>query len=144
MSHRPGLLRGLCLWCVSALFLTAGTTQAQDPPEVNCAQVDGGEVRCSINLAAWFAEQALRERLQSGFSNTLSYRLYVRQATSEQPVALTAQRFEVTYELWEERYFVVDETSAARLVLLSATSAESMATARLRLLATGDLFLRAS
>lgn len=105
MTRRPPYAR-LLLAAASALavWLSVTPSWSQDRTEVRCRQVEA-EVRCSLDLRANF-EPKLLEKLRSGFVNRILYRIYIRRAADDEPMALAALRLVEVYELWDEEYYV--------------------------------------
>ena len=70
----------------------------------SCKQA-ANEIRCSLDLRTRF-DAAMLNRLRSGFSNRMLYRIYIRSAVDDEPMALAALRLIEVYELWDEEYYV--------------------------------------
>lgn len=83
-----------------------GAAVAQEAKPITCEVAPKGVVRCDLNLREAFADKKLRSRLRNGFRHTVLYRIYIRRAGDDEPVALTARRSLAVFELWDEVYYV--------------------------------------
>ena len=105
--------RTIAAAAVVAMLCAAAPAWAQDPPG-SCKQV-GSETRCSIDLRSRFDAEML-QRLRSGFSNRMLYRIYIRNLADDEPMALAALRLIEVYELWDEEYYVYQNDEAGERV----------------------------
>lgn len=115
-------VRAWASWGVVALALLAGAREARaqddDAPKppapaspIICAPSPSRAVSCDITIQRAFSAK-VRGRLRNGLRNTLLYRIYIRRAETHEPVALTALRHVVVFELWDEVFFVSQEGGA--------------------------------
>ncbi|MEO1267003.1 MAG: hypothetical protein AAFX99_02830 [Myxococcota bacterium] len=103
-----GRLRAWMVVMVAVVvWMGAAEVSAQeDKKDVSCNVATNGTVRCDLDLRTKFRERAMRARLRNGFHHTVLYRIYIRRASDNEPVALTARRILTVFELWDEVYYV--------------------------------------
>ena len=103
VKHRVRNALAACLACL-AVLLAGVPASSQSTPTISCRGVQT-ETRCSINLVPAFDAEAIG-KLKSGFVNRFLYRVYIRNASDDEPMALAAMRLVQVYELWDEMYYV--------------------------------------
>ena len=92
---------------VSALAVAASSARAADPApprEVGFA-TKNGRLTVSVGLQDLFGE-AERQRLKSGFATRVLIRAALEEVSTGDPVAVTVQRAEIVYDIWDEKYGV--------------------------------------
>lgn len=65
----------------------------------------GSNLLASVGLQDLFTPAA-RERLTSGFSTRVLIRVFLRREGDPEPVAVTFQRAEIVYDIWDEKFRV--------------------------------------
>ncbi|HET6279995.1 MAG TPA: DUF4390 domain-containing protein [Polyangia bacterium] len=93
----------LALWLMSA----AGAARAQNGPPLERRTTglhrQDGVLAASVGLQDLFGA-AERQRLTSGFAARVLIRVYLHREGSPEPVAVTFQRSEIVYDIWDERF----------------------------------------
>lgn len=88
--------------------LTGGTRRARaEPLPVRTTGIGqhGPFLLASVGLQDLFTPAA-RERLTSGFSTRVLIRVFLRREGDPEPVAVTFQRAEIVYDIWDEKFRV--------------------------------------
>jgi hypothetical protein len=118
--------RRLAASCAAAsavlLALGAAPAGAVDPLPTRLTGIEsgGGKLLVSVGLQDLITGAA-RQRLASGFATRILIRVYLHQEGVTEPVAVSFQRAEIVYDLWDEKY---------RLRLARNTGAEVQRDAR--------------
>jgi hypothetical protein len=92
--------------CVLASALTgAGRAAAADALPTRLTGIDeaGGKLLVSVGLQDLITGPD-RQRLTSGFATRILIRVYLHEEGVTDPIAVTFQRAEIVYDLWDERF----------------------------------------
>jgi len=106
MASRPHT--AACAACVCAAALWLGALRLAHagnglPTRVTGVQRSEGKLLVSVGLQDLITG-ADRKRLTSGFATRILIRVYLHEEGVAEPIAVTFQRAEIVYDLWDEKF----------------------------------------
>jgi hypothetical protein len=94
------------LFAAAALLAADPAAAADRPPaRMTGVAVIGGQLAISVGLQDLFGP-AEREHLTSGFSTRVLIRVALEDASTGEPIAISVQRAEIVYDIWDEKFSV--------------------------------------
>lgn len=103
MSRAAVVAVCLGLWSLTA----AASARAQDAAPLQRRTTGlhrhGGYLGASVGLQDLFGQEE-RQRLTSGFATRVLIRVYLHREGSSEPVAVSFQRSEIVYDIWDEKF----------------------------------------
>jgi hypothetical protein len=112
---------------VFALLLASATAWADDPIPVRPVRFVAQPPFLTMSaVMPEFADATLRQRLQSGFAQTVVLRAFLYRDDRSRPLGVTVRSYRIVYDLWDEQFLVQIDDPQGRLNLRLKTVNEAV------------------